>query len=303
MTQRAFRGALVGFVAAMSFVAAGCGGEVDPGVDDGTNPALDTGGKCGARAVSEQERADIEAFLAQRNAEFQATAAAGGNINVYFHVITSGGKGAVSTSMLDAQIKVLNDSYAGKTGGANMGFSFTRAGVDTTDNASWYTVTPGTTAETQMKNALRKGGARDLNLYLANIGQGLLGWATFPQDYKSKPKMDGVVILTDSLPGGAAAPYNEGDTATHEIGHWVGLYHTFQGGCAAPGDEVSDTPSEASPAFGCPEGRDTCTEGNADVDPIHNFMDYTDDACMTLFTAGQSDRITDMWAQYRENAR
>src|SRR3954447_24989071 len=155
MTQRMFRGALVGLFAAMSFAAAGCGGEVDPGVDDGSNPAHDTGGKCGARFVSDQERAEIEAFLAQRNAELQATAAAGGSINVYFHVITSGGQGAVSTSALDAQIKVLNDSYAGRTGGANMGFSFVRAGVTTTDNASWYTVTPGTQAEKDMKSALR----------------------------------------------------------------------------------------------------------------------------------------------------
>jgi hypothetical protein len=300
MSDRTFRGVLVGFVAAMSFAAAGCGGEVDPGVDDGTNPALDTGGKCGARAVSEQERDDIEAFLAARNAEFQATAAAGGNINVYFHVITSGGQGAVSTAKLDAQIKVLNDSYAGRTGGANMGFSFTRAGVDTTDNASWYTVTPGTTAETQMKNALRKGGARDLNLYLANIGQGLLGWATFPQDYKSKPKMDGVVILTDSLPGGSAAPYDLGDTATHEVGHWVGLYHTFQGGCSAKNDQVSDTPAEKSATFGCPANQDSCTGSKyPGKDPITNFMDYTDDACMFAFTTGQSSRASQMVAAYR----
>jgi pregnancy-associated plasma protein-A len=301
MTQRVFRGALVGFFAALSLAASGCGGEIDQGVDDGTNPdALDTGGKCGARAVSQQERDEIEAFLAQRAAEFQLTAAVVGPINVYFHVITSGSQGAVPTSALDAQIKVLNDSYAGKTGGANMGFSFVRAGVDTTNNSSWYTVTPGTTAETQMKKALRKGGARDLNLYLANIGQGLLGWATFPQDYKSKPSMDGVVILTDSLPGGAAAPYNEGDTATHEIGHWVGLYHTFQGGCSAKNDQVSDTPAEKSATFGCPKGQDTCT-GNkyAGADPITNFMDYTDDSCMFAFTNGQSSRASQMVAAYR----
>jgi hypothetical protein len=300
MTQRTFLGAVVGFAAVMSLAAAGCGGEIDGGVDDGSNPALDTGGKCGARFVSQQERDDIEAFLAARNAEFQATAAAGGSINVYFHVITSGGQGGVSTNALDAQIKVLNDSYAGRTGGANMGFSFVRAGVTTTDNAAWYTVTPGTKAETDMKTALRVGGSRDLNLYLANIGQGLLGWATFPQDYKSKPKMDGVVILTDSLPGGAAAPYNEGDTATHEIGHWVGLYHTFQGGCSQKNDQVSDTPAEKSATFGCPTGQDSCT-GNkyAGLDPITNFMDYTDDSCMFAFTNGQSSRASQMVAAYR----
>jgi len=237
--------------------------------------------------------------IGTRNADGSVTAtvaARGGVIPVHVHVITSStGAGAPSSNQINQQISVLNAAYAAA------GFSFALSSTDTTANNTWYTAGPGTTAETQMKNALRIGSAADLNVYTNNMGGGLLGWATFPSSYTRSPKLDGVVILNSSLPGGTAAPYNLGDTATHEIGHWMGLYHTFQGGCARKstgGDGVADTPAEKSPAYGCPTGRDSCPTITG-VDPITNFMDYSDDACMTTFTTEQNNRMNAQWTTYR----
>jgi hypothetical protein len=267
-------------------------------INEQDQPGEQTGSTSVNRGCATEELADdVKARVEQEVADYVATheiAYATKTIDVYFHVITNtSGQGNVSDSTLNAQLNVLNNAYA------SSGWAFRIAGIDRTANNSWYTTTGGT-SESQMKSALRKGDAGDLNFYTNNMGGGLLGWATFPSSYKSNPTMDGVVVLYSSLPGGSAAPYNQGDTGTHEVGHWMGLYHTFQGGCSKNNDGVSDTPAEKSPAYGCPVGRDSCSGRRyPGLDPIENFMDYTDDACMDEFSPGQGTRMASMAATYR----
>jgi hypothetical protein len=222
-------------------------------------------------------------------------------IKVSAHVIRSKHKGGISVAKLRRQIHALNHGYAGvqKKGGANTQFRFRMVHHTVTFNRAWYNkMVPGSKQEKAAKHALHEGGAKRLNLYfIGNKKSGLLGWATFPQRYRHHHKMDGVVVLNGSIPGGSANPYDQGKTATHEVGHWLGLYHTFQGGCGSSGDLVTDTPAEASPNFGCPHVRNTCAApGN---DPVHNYMDYSTDRCMYKFTRGQKNRMTLNWYAYR----
>lgn len=263
---------------------------------------VESGARCSTTQPTELEQMLLAATerswaTAQRAQGRDVSGRAAGSVGipVWMHVINRGSgiaNGDIPQSQIDEQIAVLNAAYA------NTPFTFSLAGVTRTTNASWYTMSPGSAAEAQAKAALRVGGAGTLNFYSANPGQGLLGWATFPSNYVSSPSADGVVVLFSSLPGGTASPYNEGDTGTHEVGHWLGLFHTFQGACRQPGDQVSDTPAERSAAFGCPTGRNTC-RFKPGLDPITNFMDYTDDSCMNEFSAGQSARMDAQHQQYR----
>ncbi len=253
-----------------------------------------TGERCGTEApgIAEQNRLfdEVSRWLADHpDYGFRQVVT---TIPVAVHVVRSNtGAWDVTDQQINDQIAVLNGAYA------STNFQFSLASIDRTNNTTWSQHTPGSAAETTMKSALAISPATTLNFYTCNIGGGLLGYATFPWSYAENSFMHGVVCLYSSLPGGSAAPYNLGDTGTHEVGHFVGLYHTFQGGCSGNGDFVADTPAEASPAYGCPIGRDTCAGGG--VDPVENFMDYTDDSCMDHFTPDQSTRADAQMATYR----
>jgi hypothetical protein len=222
-------------------------------------------------------------------------------VPVYFHVVTDGATGAVTDAQIAGQIDVLNNTFAGGEGGSDTGFRFTLAGITRSDNASWFYANPGGADEDTMKRTLKQGGDNALNLYSTTAGD-YLGWAYLP-DITTKAGQvhrDGVVFDWESIPGTSttyAGRYDQGETATHEVGHWLNLEHTFFGGCNAKGDFVSDTPAEKTPTSGCPAGKDTCNAPG--LDPIHNYMDYSYDSCYTEFTPGQVQRMRDAWLLYR----
>ena len=217
---------------------------------------------------------------------------------------------------------VLNQAFS------QTGLNFELQSTTRTENYDWYNnAAPCTDQQTAMKQALGKGEANALNIYTVGFNndraRGLLGYATFPANYESNPEDDGVVLHFSTLPGGTLEPYNEGQTLTHEAGHWVGLYHTFQGGCEGEGDHVDDTPAEAEPGNGhlsdnCDVDRDTCPNdpGNdrEQTSPsslnfvshsilslaVQNYMDYSDDACLNNFTPGQITRLKDQIATFRK---
>jgi hypothetical protein len=220
-------------------------------------------------------------------------------VPVYLHVVHAGGVGNISDAIIKAQMNVLNSAFAGFYGGAATGFSFELAGVTRTDNAAWHNAGPGTSAEREMKQALRRGGWDALNLYATTAGA-YLGWAYFPGLPESQQYLDGIVVDWESMPRASRTyrdQYDLGHTATHEAGHWFHLHHVFNGGCNNWGDYVDDTPPQRIATFGCPEGQDSCREPG--LDSIHNYMDYSFDSCYNQFTAGQVVRMQDAWLHFR----
>ncbi|PFH51258.1 hypothetical protein AMATHDRAFT_143126, partial [Amanita thiersii Skay4041] len=216
---------------------------------------------------------------------------------VWWHVVYADNTyegGSIPDIQIQDQMRVLNGDYAPS------GISWKLAGVQRVQNADWFLNTDqADEREFNMKRSLRKGGMDTLNVYTVSFRNtsdaDLLGYSYLPQ--QADAVLDGIVIQYGTLPGGFQRPYNLGRTLTHEVGHWLGLYHTFEGGCSGIGDSVDDTPPQKAATAGCPIFRDTCRSGN--LDAISNFMDYSTDVCMDSFSPGQTARMHDQISFFR----
>lgn len=227
-------------------------------------------------------------------------------IPVYAHLIKGKHKGErrkITGQQIKNMITILNNAMGARQSSASAyaRYRFTLVKVDTTRRESWYHAFFNGPRDRKMKRKLHRGNARTLNLYLNGGGprnNPVLGWSRFPWQYASAPYLDGVSVNVEAVPGGRASGYNLGDTLVHETGHWLGLFHTFEGGCEDPGDLVPDTAAEGEPSFYCQTTRDTCTTSPG-LDPVHNFMDYSLDTCMYMFTAGQVRRMDVAFEKWR----
>ena len=228
-------------------------------------------------------------------------------IPVVVHVImnSTGSQGNISDALVQSQIDILNEDFLALPGtngapGTDVQIQFKLAtedpmgnpttGITRTMNTTWFNDS-GT-----YYNTLAWDPDNYLNIY-TNQASGALGYVPFlPHQGSVGANSDRVVCLWSAFGRNApiGPPYNQGRTVTHEVGHYLGLYHTFNSGCGTSfcynsGDRICDTNPEASARFGCPGAAQSCSP--LTPDPIHNYMDYTDDLCMWEFTPEQSRRM------------
>ncbi|EAU87257.2 metalloprotease [Coprinopsis cinerea okayama7 len=271
--------------------------------------ALTVSERCGS-TIDDATKAQMEAaFLAHRVPPPPSTAsslstARARPINLFWHVISSDETpegGNIPDSAIQTQMDVLNTAFEGT------GMQFTLVNVSRTVHPTWFAgAFRRNELNYEMKATLRKGGAADLNVWSTGFTElsGLLGYATFPANITTEPENDGVAIKYTTLPGGNQVYFNLGHTLTHEVGHWAGLFHVFEGfSCEGDGDFVDDTPPQSTPTDGCPLSpwKNSCGRGEpGDLpDSYRNYMDYSYDRCMCEFTNGQVERMHDQLGTYR----
>lgn len=207
----------------------------------------------------------------------------------------------VSDAQIQTQIDVLNNDYNAlnsEYSSVPSLFSGVKASVGIKFQLSTiirkYTKKTSFRADDSMKKSSRGGidptdATQNLNLWVCDLSSGLLGYAQFPG---GSTATDGVVIDYQAFGtiGTAASPFDLGRTATHEVGHWMNLRHIW-GDATCGTDYVADTPSHNTANYGCPSYPHYSTCTGTPVEMTMNYMDYTDDACMYMFSAGQKDRM------------
>ena len=213
----------------------------------------------------------------------------------------------ISLAQIQSQIDVLNADFAAtnsdynltpaifqsvRSGNTHVRFVLDQVIRKSTNKKSW------TTNDAMKKTS--QGGldptspTTKMNLWVCNMGGGILGYAQFPG---GSAATDGIVLddrATGNV-GSAAAPYGLGRTATHEVGHWLNLRHIW-GDATCGNDFVNDTPSHNTSNGGCPAYPHYSTCSGTPIEMTMNYMDYTYDACMYMFSAGQSTRMNATFA-------
>lgn len=212
----------------------------------------------------------------------------------------------ISLAQIQSQIDVLNEDFAAtnadynststynsvKAGDTRIRFVLDQVIRKQTNKTSWST--NDAVKKTNRGGLNPTSPTTKLNLWVCNLGGGILGYAQFPGGSSAT---DGVVCDNNAFGrvGTAAAPFNKGRTATHEVGHWLNLRHIW-GDATCGNDQVGDTPLHNTANYGCPAAGHRSTCSGTPVEMTMNYMDYTDDACMYMFSAGQKSRMQATYA-------
>lgn len=297
--------------------------------------------RCGteaSHAAQLQRTPALGAFEAQLEREWNqvdqsARPMRGGvrRIPVVVHIIQSSALVRITDGRVQSQIDVLNEDFRKMNADtSNIPAPFVGVASDTEIEFCLATIDPNGCPtnginriispenahheqddEEQLKALIQWNPRMYLNIWVPEEVPTLLGYATFPTSLSFAPELDGVVVNGQNFGRGNGIPastYDLGRTATHEVGHWLGLFHTFQGGCgggspstcSTGGDRICDTPPTANANYSCPGTKNTCTETPTDLnDQTNNYMDYVDDRCMNMFTEGQKTRMDFMLANLR----
>jgi hypothetical protein len=236
-------------------------------------------------------------------------------IPTWLHIVTPNGMpNTITKKMVDDQFRVLNDRFRPS------GIQFRQDGTKRVESTRWAL---GTTDvdDIAMKTALREGGYGTLNIYfqvefstqrpraLQALGECYTPRVIGPLTPYPRPAIifDGCNIRSSTMPGGNFTDFNLGTVTVHEVGHWFGLLHVFEGAnCEIDGDMIADTPRQLTPSDGpllpgqtCPDGKDSCPLWPG-PDSIHNYMDYVRNVCQSEFTKGQAAHARQAYKTLRQ---